>query len=99
MDLLDTVDEMIEQMDAAQYANLKEAVEIGRWADGTMLTLRQRQHAMQALIMYEVRHCDNRDHLSVNKEGDINFYSKAELKQKATTELKIDPKDQIKVKS
>jgi uncharacterized protein YeaC (DUF1315 family) len=98
MDLLETVDKMIEQMDEAQYTHLKEAVEIGRWNNGELLTLRQRQHAMQALIMYEVRHCDNQDHLSVNKQGEINLYSKAELKNLSQTKINMNSQAKIKVK-
>lgn len=38
------------------YANIKRAVEIGKWHDGTKLDSSQRESCMQALIAYEREH-------------------------------------------
>ena len=36
--------------------NLKRAVEIGKWPNGTALTDEQRQTCLQAIIAYEAKH-------------------------------------------
>lgn len=38
------------------YANIKRAVEIGKWSDGAKLNSNQREQCMQALIAYEQEH-------------------------------------------
>lgn len=48
-DLLDRVTPEI-------YANLKRAVELGKWPDGRVVTPEQRQHCMEAVIAYEHKH-------------------------------------------
>lgn len=37
------------------YANLKLAVEIGKWPDGRKLTLEQKELSLQALIAWEIK--------------------------------------------
>ena len=38
------------------YQNLKTAVELGKWADGTIVTKDQVESCMQAVIFYESHH-------------------------------------------
>ncbi len=38
------------------YESLKQAVETGKWADGSSLTQEQKELSLQAMIAYEVRH-------------------------------------------
>ncbi|RMH38641.1 MAG: DUF1315 family protein [Gammaproteobacteria bacterium] len=45
---LDAIDALTPEI----YEALKEAVEIGKWPDGTVLTEAQREIAMQAVILY-----------------------------------------------
>ena len=49
LDLIDTLSE-----DSA--ADLRRAVELGKWPDGSRLDTSQRQQCMQALIAYESKH-------------------------------------------
>lgn len=35
------------------YQNMKQAIELGRWADGRTLTVEQRENTLQAIIAYE----------------------------------------------
>ena len=44
---------MIESITPEIYENLKRAVEIGRWSDGTRLTKDQLESCMQAIIAYD----------------------------------------------
>lgn len=47
---------LIEKLDATTYANLKKAVEIGKWPDGRALTEEQKALSLQAVIGYELEH-------------------------------------------
>lgn len=38
------------------YANLKRAIEIGKWADGRRLTAEQLENSMQLVIAWELKH-------------------------------------------
>jgi uncharacterized protein YeaC (DUF1315 family) len=45
------------------YANLKRAVELGKWPDGKRLSQEQRELCMQAVIAYEHRHLPPEQHI------------------------------------
>jgi uncharacterized protein len=49
--------DILEMLTPEVHQNLKRAVEIGKWADGTPLSREQRELCMQAVIAYEARHC------------------------------------------
>ncbi|UTF60712.1 YeaC family protein [Gilvimarinus sp. DA14] len=44
------------------YANMKRAVELGKWPDGRVLTSEQRELCMQAVIAYEHQHLPAEQH-------------------------------------
>lgn len=48
--------QLIETMSPEVYQRLVRAVELGKWPDGRMLTIPQREHAMQAIIAWGERH-------------------------------------------
>lgn len=48
--------QLIEQMSPDIYNRLKTAVEIGKWPDGKKLTGEQREHCLQAIIAYDLKH-------------------------------------------
>ena len=52
MDYLNTVKSMTPQI----YQNLRRAVELGKWPDGSPVTPEQREHAMQAIIAWGQQH-------------------------------------------
>lgn len=47
---------LIDNISPDIYENLKRAVELGKWSDGTRLTKEQRQLCMQAVIAYDLRY-------------------------------------------
>jgi uncharacterized protein YeaC (DUF1315 family) len=72
MDFKQLIDEITPEI----YNNLKRAVEIGKWPDGRALTAEQRELSMQAVIIYEQRHVDERERTGfidrgVKEEGEI----------------------------
>lgn len=48
--------QLIESITPEIYNNLKTAVEVGKWPDGSRLTPEQREHSIQAVIAYDARH-------------------------------------------
>jgi uncharacterized protein len=66
--------QLIETMSPEIYQSLLRAVELGKWADGKVLTSEQRANAMQAIIAWGERHLDERDrigYIEKKKSGDI----------------------------
>lgn len=55
------------------HAGLRTAVEIGRWPDGTRLSVEQRELCMQAVIAWEARNLSPEDRV-----GHIDRGSKSE---------------------
>ncbi|MDG3088673.1 DUF1315 family protein [Vibrio hannami] len=75
------VEQLIASITPEAYERLQYAVETGRWPEGTELTQEQRDYCMQAVMLYQSKHNDNAEHMSVEKGGEIKFKSKAELKR------------------
>lgn len=48
--------QMIASMTPQMYQNLRRAVELGKWPDGSRVTPEQRENAMQAIIAWGERH-------------------------------------------
>ncbi|MBD0787082.1 DUF1315 family protein [Vibrio sp. Y2-5] len=64
------------------YERLLFAVETGKWPEGTSLSPEQRDSCMQAVMLYQSKHNDNADHMSIGVGGEMIFKSKAELKKR-----------------
>lgn len=47
---------LIENMTPDIYLRLKQALELGKWPDGTILSGEQKQLCMEAVISWECRH-------------------------------------------
>lgn len=48
--------QLIESITPDIYNNLKRAVELGRWPNGSKLTPEQRKNSLQAIIAYDARY-------------------------------------------
>ncbi|KMV30292.1 DUF1315 family protein [Photobacterium swingsii] len=75
------LEKVLHAMTPEVYQRLMTAVEIGKWPDGTVLTQEQRDATMQAVMLYQSRHNQDAEHMSVEVGGEIKFKSKAELKR------------------
>ena len=49
----DSIDALVDAMTPTIYENLKTAVELGKWSDGTRLSPEQVESCLQAIILYE----------------------------------------------
>jgi len=61
--------DILEMLTPEVHHNLKRAVEIGKWADGTVLSREQRELCMQAVIAYEARHCTAEERIGYIDRG------------------------------
>ncbi|MGB9096432.1 YeaC family protein [Erwinia sp.] len=74
------LDEMIASMTPEVYQRLVTAVETGKWADGVALTPEQKENSLQLVMLWQARHNDNPQHMSVGKGGEMVMKSKKQLK-------------------
>ncbi|MEI2604126.1 DUF1315 family protein [Erwinia aphidicola] len=75
------LDEMIASMTPEVYQRLATAVETGKWADGVALTAEQKENSLQLVLLWQARHNDHPQHMSVAKGGEIVTKSKKQLKE------------------
>ncbi|WP_421506148.1 YeaC family protein [Erwinia rhapontici] len=75
------LDEMIASMTPGVYQRLVTAVETGKWADGVALTPEQKENSLQLVLLWQARHNENPQHMSVAKGGEIVMKSKKQLKE------------------
>ncbi|QGU87721.1 YeaC family protein [Erwinia sorbitola] len=89
------LDEMIASMTPDIYQRLVTAVETGKWADGVALTPEQKENSLQLVLLWQARHNDNPQHMSVARGGEIVMKSKKQLKEEfgieddAVTRIKL----------
>ena len=70
------IDEIINAITPEAHNNLKRAVELGKWPDGTRLSKEQREQCMQAVIAYDAKHLPEQDRVGhidrgVKEEGEV----------------------------
>ncbi|OOF12167.1 hypothetical protein BZJ19_00545 [Salinivibrio proteolyticus] len=75
------IEQLLKAMTPEVYDRLCYAVETGKWPDGTALNQTQRDQALQAVMLYQSRHNEQPQHMTVAKGGQVTFKSKAELKR------------------
>ena len=62
--------ELIDSITPEIYTNMKRAIEIGKWPDGSKLSREQLENTMQAVIAYEQKH--------MNEDQRTGYIDKAE---------------------
>lgn len=75
------IDQLLEAMTPEVYERLLYAVETGKWPEGAVLSQEQRDSCMQAVMLYQSKHNDEAQHMTVAAGGEISFKSKVELKR------------------
>lgn len=74
------IDTLIDSLDESTYLNLKQAVETGKWQDGTALTQKQKENSLQIVIAYQAKHLQQTQHMSVGADGELVMLDKQTLK-------------------
>ena len=72
---------MLASMTPEVYQRLATAVEIGKWPDGVALTQEQRDNCLQRVMMWQARHNDTPQHMTIGKCCEIVKKKKKELKE------------------
>lgn len=74
----ESIEQLIDGMNADVYASLKLAVELGKWGDGARLDAEQIDFCMQTIILYEAKYLPEQDR--------VGFDLSASCKSKAVPE-------------
>ncbi|AIU88464.1 YeaC family protein [Pectobacterium brasiliense] len=77
MELNDLIDAMTPEI----YQRLVTAVELGKWPDGVALTAEQKENCLQMVMMWQARHNEQAEHMTIGTDGEIVMKSKQELKR------------------
>ena len=72
---------MIDTMSEEIYLSLKEAIELGKWANGTVLSDEQKEQALQAVIAWQAKHLDQKEHYTIGSDGLLVERPKSELRR------------------
>lgn len=89
------LEEMIASMTPEVYQRLVTAVETGKWIDGVALTPEQKENSLQLVLLWQARHNDNPQHMTIARGGEIVTKSKKQLKEEfgipddAVTRIKL----------
>lgn len=83
------LDAMLAAMTPEVYQRLATAVETGKWPDGVALTPEQRENCLQLVMLWQARHNDAPQHMSISKGGEMVMKSKKELKEEFGIETDV----------
>lgn len=65
-----TFEELLASMTPEIHANMKRAVEIGKWPDGRKLSVEERETCLQAVMAYDALHLPEQERVGyINREG------------------------------
>ncbi|PWC10305.1 YeaC family protein [Brenneria corticis] len=87
------LDDLIDAMTPEIYQRLATAVELGKWPDGVALSAQQKENCLQMVMLWQARHNQQAEHMTIGPDGEIVIKSKQQLKQQfsesAVVEIKI----------
>jgi uncharacterized protein YeaC (DUF1315 family) len=72
---------LLTSMSEPVYQKLLQAVETGKWLDGSPLTEQQRETSMQAVMYYQAKNLKSDQHMTVGENGEIVHRSRESLLQ------------------
>ena len=74
------IDDLLSAMTPEVYRRLVTAVELGKWADGVPLTESQKGSSLQLVMIWQSRHNEDPEHMTIGVNGEISLKSKQALK-------------------
>ncbi|WP_299075345.1 DUF1315 family protein [uncultured Paraglaciecola sp.] len=77
---------LLSAMTEPVYQKLLQAVETGKWLDGSPLSEQQRETSMQAVMYYQAKFLDSDQHMTVGADGEIVHRSRQSLQQELKQE-------------
>ncbi len=72
---------LLQNMSEPVYQKLLQAVETGKWLDGSPLTEQQKETSMQAVMIYQAQVLKSEQHMTVGANGEIVHRSRQSFKQ------------------
>jgi len=75
------IEQMIDNMTPEIYQRLVTAVELGKWPDGVALTDEQKENSLQLVMLWQSRHNDDAQHMTIDTQGQMVMKSKQQLKE------------------
>lgn len=75
-----SIDNMVSNLTPQVYENLKTAVELGKWADGTVLSEQQKAQTLQLVMAYQSKVLKSTEHFTIGADGNIVNRKKSDLK-------------------
>lgn len=72
---------LLQNMSPQVYDKLRQAVETGKWLDGSPLNEQQKETSMQAVMMYQAKVLKSEQHMTVGENGEIVHKSRESFKQ------------------
>mgnify|MGYP001031131132 CR=1 FL=1 len=57
------------------------AIELGKWANGVALTDEQKEQTMQAVIAWQAKHLDQKEHYTIGADGKLIERPKSVLRR------------------
>ncbi|HGJ5883405.1 YeaC family protein [Arsenophonus sp.] len=75
------LNDLVKLMTVDIYQRLLTAVELGKWPDGVVLTPKQKENSLQAIMLWQARHNHDAQHMTVGTDGNIILKTKDELKR------------------
>ncbi|MCL2900202.1 YeaC family protein [Brenneria tiliae] len=75
------LDDLIDAMTPEIYQRLATAVELGKWPDGVALSAQQKENCLQMVMLWQARHNQQAEHMTIGPDGEIVIKSKQQLKQ------------------
>ena len=83
------VEQLVAGMTPEIFANLRTAVETGKWANGDSLTEEQKDNALQAVMLYQAKIAKTNEHMTIGEDGEMVHKSKSELRRELSEESEI----------
>ncbi len=73
--------QLVEAITPEAYQRLVYAVETGKWPEGAVLSEQQRESCIQAMMLYQSKHNQQPEHMTVAAGGELHIKSKHEFKR------------------
>ena len=83
------VEHLLQSMTEETFLKLRQAVETGKWLDGTALSEEQLSTCMQAVMLYQAKVLQSDEHFTVGADGEIVTKSRDTLKNQFSNQPSI----------
>jgi hypothetical protein len=91
-------EQLVDSLTPELYQNMKTAVEIGKWPDGTPLTEKQKEAAIQAVMLYDAKHYGDHDEpFRVKSDGNVEL-GKPQATQKLINDAQVIVRQPVELK-